>query len=333
MSVITIRGEDDVYDLLQQFTHNKNIPGNVKFEFDGWPNFKVKLIGEQFQSTITPTVMKAFLELQAGIYRAFATANYGSPNAAKLTKEERQMLEMVIEVEKGSSKFNIDFQEILENACNKVAEKLDSKHILIALLSFAVLYFGDSMYKNYLEERKEARQVEAKNEEQRALIEHLSFAQAQETERAKIMADLAAQNPRVHTITELSKDTKAELLKRTAVADEVNLQGIEITGEEAEELAKNARQQAIEIRLDGKYRILNVDSSDPLEFKVKVRSLANGDEFTATVQDETVDMAHKLALQKGEWQRKSVELVINAKQRPRDNSIYAAKIIKAEINQ
>lgn len=330
MSIITIRGEDDVYDLLQQFSRSKTLPDNVKFEFEGWPNFKVKLVGEQFQSTITPTVMKAFLELQAGIYRAFATANYGSPNAAKLTKDERQMLEMVIEVEKGSSKFNIDFQEILENACNKVTEKLESKHILIALLSFAVLYFGDSMYKSYLEDRKEARQVEAKNEEQRALISHLSFAQGEETKRAKIMADLAAQNPRVHTIAELSKDTKAELLRRTAVADEVNLQGIEMTGEEAEELAKNARQQAVEIRLDGKYRILNVDSSDPLEFKVKVRSLENGDEFTATVQDETVDMAHKLALQKGEWQRKAVELVINARQRPKDNSIYAAKIIKAE---
>ncbi|EDC6225113.1 hypothetical protein J8H26_003321 [Salmonella enterica subsp. enterica serovar Hadar] len=331
MSVITIRGEDDVYDLLQQFTHNKIFPENVRFEFDGWPNFKVKLVGEQFQSTITPTVMKAFLELQAGIYRAFATANYGSPNAAKLTKEERQMLEIVVEVEKGSSKFNIDFQSILENACNKVVGKLESKHILIAILSFAVLYFADSALKSYLEDRKDARQVEAKNEEQRALISHLTFAQKQETERAQIMADLAAQNPRVHTIAELSKDTKAELLKRTAVADEVNLQGIEITGEEAEELARNARQQAIEVRLDGKYRILSVDSSDPLEFKVRVRSLSNGDEFTATVQDETVDMAHKLALQRGEWQRKAVELVINAKQRAKDNSIYSAKIIKAEL--
>ncbi|XPL50550.1 hypothetical protein ACMFY2_12045 [Enterobacter cloacae subsp. cloacae] len=100
MTVITIRGEDDVYGLLQQFMHSSDLPDNVRFEFEGWPNFKVKLVGEQFQSTITPTVMKAFLELQAGIYRAFATATYGSPNAAKLTKEERQMLEMVIEVEK-----------------------------------------------------------------------------------------------------------------------------------------------------------------------------------------------------------------------------------------
>lgn len=332
MNAITIRGESDVYDLLSQLMDNEIAPQNVKLEFDGWPNFKVKLVGEQFQSTITPTVMKAFLELQAGVYRAFATANYGSPNAAKLTKEERNMLEMVVEVEKGSSKFNVDFQEILQDACNLVVGKLDSKHILIALLSFSVLYFGDSMYKNYLEDRKEARQSEAKNEEQRALIEHLSFAQKQETERAQIIAELAAKNPRVHTIAELSKDTKAELLKRTSVADQISVQGIEMTGEEAEELAKNARQQAIEIRLDGKYRILNVDSSDPLEFKVKVRSLANGDEFTAIVQDETVDLAHKLALQKGEWQRKAVELVINAKQRPKDNSIYAAKIIKAESN-
>ncbi|MBD8451861.1 hypothetical protein [Serratia rubidaea] len=332
MSTITIREENDVYSLLSQLMDKNVTTSDVKLKFEGWPNFKVKLVGEQFQSTITPTVMKAFLELQAGIYRAFATANYGSPNATKLTKEERGMLEIVVEVEPGSSKFNVDFGEILQEACNRAVEKLDSKHILIALLSFSVLYFGNSMYKNYLEDRKEARQVEAKNEEQRALIEHLSFAQQQETERAKIIADISASNPRVHTIAELSKDTKAEMLKRTSSADKIQLQGIDLTGDEAEELAKNARQQAIEVRLDGKYRILNVDSSDLQEFKVKVRNLATGEEFTAIVQDETVDFSHKLALQKGEWQRKAVSLVINAKQRPSDNSIYAAKVIQANID-
>ncbi|ELY3087344.1 hypothetical protein SME02_004415 [Klebsiella aerogenes] len=79
MTVITIRGEDDIYSLLQQFTQNSDLPDNVRFEFEGGPNFKVKLVGEQFQSTITPAVMKAFLGLQAGIYRVFATATYGLP--------------------------------------------------------------------------------------------------------------------------------------------------------------------------------------------------------------------------------------------------------------
>lgn len=35
--------------------------------------------------------MKAFIELQAGIHRAYGTATYGSPNAAKLSKSERQI--------------------------------------------------------------------------------------------------------------------------------------------------------------------------------------------------------------------------------------------------
>ncbi|MEI7341405.1 hypothetical protein WCT87_07945 [Pectobacterium brasiliense] len=333
MTVAVIRGEDDVYALLSKLINGEDSPSDLKVLFEGWPKFKIKLVGEQFQSTITPTVMKAFLELQAGIYRSYATACYGSPNATKLTREEREMLEMVVEVEPGSSKFNVDFGEILQNAVDGVVGKLESKHILIALLSFSVLYFGDSAYKNYLENRKDVRQAEIKSDEQRELIKHLTFTSKQETERALIIATAAAQNSRVHTISELSKDTKAEVLKRASSADKIELQGIQLTGDEAEELSKNARQQAIEIRLDGNYRILNVDSSDPSEFKVKVRSLENGDEFVATVQDLTVDMSHKLALQRGEWDRKSVRLTINAKQRPSDGTIYSAKVIQAVMGQ
>ncbi|MBN3057967.1 hypothetical protein [Pectobacterium brasiliense] len=333
MTVAIIRGEDDVYALLSKLINGEDSPSDLKVLFEGWPKFKIKLVGEQFQSTITPTVMKAFLELQAGIYRSYATACYGSPNATKLTREEREMLEMVVEVEPGSSKFNVDFGEILQNAVDGVVGKLESKHILIALLSFSVLYFGDSAYKNYLENRKDVRQAEIKSDEQRELLKHLTFTSKQETERALIIATAAAQNSRVHTISELSKDTKAEVLKRASSADKIELQGIQLTGYEAEELSKNARQQAIEIRLDGNYRILNVDSSDPSEFKVKVRSLENGDEFVATVQDLTVDMSHKLALQRGEWDRKSVRLTINAKQRPSDGTIYSAKVIQAVMGQ
>lgn len=333
MSVAVIRSEDDVYELLSTLVSTDSFPSDLKVLFENWPNFKVRLVGEQFQSTITPTVMKAFLELQAGIYRSYATACYGSPNATKLTREERDMLEMVVEVEPGSSKFNVDFGEILQNAVDKVVGKMDSKHILIALLSFSVLYFGDSAYKNYLENRKDIRQSEAKSEEQRELIKHLTFASEQETKRAVLIANIAAQNSRVHTISELSKDTKAELLKRSSSADTIELQGIKISGDAADELSKNARQQAIEIRLDGNYRILNVDSSDPNEFKVKVRSLENGEEFVATVQDLTVDMSHKLALQRGEWDRQSVKLTINARQRPSDGAIYAAKVIYAALDK
>ncbi|EMO6897618.1 hypothetical protein QDZ16_000095 [Pluralibacter gergoviae] len=331
MAEVVIRNEDDAYALLERIV-DKNINAEkLNIEFEGWPNLYVRLKGEQFESTITPTIMKAFIELQAGIHRAYATAAYGTPNAAKLTKSERQMLEIVVKVEPGSSIFTIDFQEMFEKVCGDLIGKMDGTQTLIAIICFALLYFGNSAYKNRLQTRKEIRSEEIKSEEQKALLDNMRFAQEQETERARIMANVAATNPRVHTIEALAQNTQAELLKRSATADSIEIQDIQLTGRQAEELAKNARKPVIDIRLDGLYRILSVDSTDPDGFKVKVRSRASGDEFIAVVQDETLDRAYKQALQRGEWQKKPVELIINAKQRTSDDSIYAAKIIKANL--
>ncbi len=331
MAEFVIRNEDDAYALLQRIT-SKDIGGEkLDIEFDGWPSLYVRLKGEQFESTITPTVMKAFIELQAGIYRAYATATYGSPNAVRLTKSEREMLEIVVKVGPGSSIFTIDFQEMLEKLCGDLIGKMDGTQTLIAIICFALLYFGNSAYKNRLQTRKDIRSEEIKSEEQKALLDNMRFAQEQETERARIIASLAAENPRVHTINELAQNTQAELLKRASTADSIEIQDIQLTGRQAEELARNARKPVIDIRLDGLYRILSVDSTDPDGFKVKVKSRANGDEFIAIVQDETLDRAYKQALQRGEWQKKPVELIINAKQRTADDSIYAAKIIKANF--
>lgn len=332
MAEIIIRSEEDAYALLTRITSGVINPDTLNIEFDGWPNLYVRLKGEQFQSTITPTIMKAFIELQSGINRAYATAVYGSPNAAKLTKAEREMLEMVVRVEPGSSIFTVDYQVILEKICGELIGKMDGTQVLIALLGFALLYFGKSALCFRLQTRKDIRSEEIKSEEQKILLETMRFAQEQETERAKIMAEIAATYPRVHTIDALAQNTQAELLKRAATADSIELQGIQLTGHQAEVLAKNARKPVIDIRLDGMYRILSVDSTDPEGFKVKVRSRANGDEFIAVVQDETLDNTYKQALQHGEWQKKPVELIINAKQRTADDSIYAAKIIKATFH-
>ncbi len=42
-------------------------------------------------------------------------------------------------------------------------------------------------------------------------------------------------------------------------------------------------------------------------------------------------MAHIQAIQNGEWARKLVNMTINAKQRTKDNTIYNAKVIFAEL--
>lgn len=68
--------------------------------------------------------------------------------------------------------------------------------IVIVVAAIALLRCGGSAFNAYLSHRRASRAAELKSEEQRALIECLSFAGAQETERARILADQSAIRPR-----------------------------------------------------------------------------------------------------------------------------------------
>lgn len=158
--------------------------------------------------------------------------------------------------------FTIDFQDMLKKICGDLIGKMDGTETLIALISFALLYFGNSAYRSRLQTRKEIRFEEIKNDERKSLINSMHFTQEQETERARIISEVAASHARVYTIKVLAEDTQAEMLKRASVADGIQIQDIELTGLQAGELAKNARKPILDIRMDGFYRILSVDSTE-----------------------------------------------------------------------
>ncbi|MNN91402.1 hypothetical protein D3C81_2095150 [compost metagenome] len=82
------------------------------------------------------------------------------------------------------------------------------------------------------------------------------------------------------------------------------------------------------MRLDGFYRIVRVDSSNPDEFKVKVRKHRTTDEFEATVEDTSLNEEKKEVLQYAEWERTTVFLNINAK--VLDGAIKQAIVVGVE---
>ncbi len=325
---LTISSEEQVYQVIESLRNKTISLEGREIEFSGWPTLTMHLQGAGFDSTITPPLMKAFLELQSGLYRSYAIARYNSPKITSLSKEEKEALEIKVKVQPGSSIFSVDMQQLLEKLCHDLVGKMDPTSIVVLVLGAGLIWAGQSVYKKYLDDRAQTRQTEIKSEEQRALIEHLKFSQEQETARAQIMANIIQENPRLHTISNYAEEAKAQLIRRSSGADTIELFGTELDTEVASELVKNARSKSEEIRLDGLYRILNVDSSNPEEFKVKLKSLDSGDEFLAKVQDKTLGKRHLDALQKGEWSRKAVKLQINAKEL--NDEIKNAVVIKAE---
>ena len=89
------------------------------------------------------------------------------PNPLKLSKEVKKELELVIKV-----------------------EKMDGKGIVACVLVFIAIYFGSSIWKKYLDNRKEERIAESKSKDKKALIEYLTFLSKEETKRTEILSNI-----------------------------------------------------------------------------------------------------------------------------------------------
>lgn len=327
---IIIRSEEDAYAILE-LARNDNLPPFKNIVFDGWPTLSIYLQGEKFHQSITPTVMRGLLEFQKAIYKSYASAKYDLPTK-RLTEEEKKALEIRVDVKNGSSDFGINFQELAIKLIEQIGGKMDPTHVLIIVVSIAVLYFGTSAYKSYLENRKEIRSKEVSDETQRKTLEALKFTSSQETERMKIMVHLANRDHRIENISRIAYDAHSEVVKTLAAADNATIEGIPVTPEMAESLTRNARRKSSEARLDGTYRLIKIDWSDPLKFKVRVFNIDTGLQLDAEVQDNSLTGKYKEALREAEWSRSPVALKINAKligeDTYRDAVVIAAETIR-----
>lgn len=329
MNTIVISNEDDLLDLLSNIQNDQLSTEELDVKFENWPVFTMRLEGEGYHSTITPSLMKGFLEMQAAIYRSYAIARYNSPKITHLSAQEKKQLELQVKVLEGSSLFQVDFQQIIEKLSGDLVGKMESKHLMYLILGVAVIYGGHSTYNAHLEQRKEIRLAEVKSEEQRLALEQLRFSDEQETKRMEMLTDVIKESPRLKTIQQYHGDATTELLKRSGSANVVEIQGVSLTGEDAIALTKNARKVSEEAYLDGSYRILGVDSSKPGVFKVKIRSLDTGEVFTTIASEKTLLDKHFDIIQDAEWKQQPVRLHINA--RMAEGEIKSATITRAEV--
>lgn len=326
---LVISNEIDAFNVLELIKEKSDdFFNDAQVSFQNWPQLTMRLRGDGFHGTISPTVMSGFIDFQKSIYRAYALAKYNSVNINKLTKEEKRELEFFVSVEESCSLFGVDFQAALEKLMENAGSKLSRKDVLGIALVLGIGFFGESAYSTYMEDRKHERELAAKTEEQRAMYENMRFASEEETKRMQLLYNLGKQNAQISNIQEYSYQAKTALVKASRAADSVELASVEFDGEVADDLVKNARKTALNVRLDGRYRILNVDSSNVDVFKVKVRDLDSRDEFIAIVQDETLESRYKNLIKDAEWSKKAISLAINAKEL--GGEIRQATIIQAE---
>jgi hypothetical protein len=311
---LAIKSEADAFSALRLVLNGK-LENVDAIAFEGWPTLQIDLSGPQFHQSVTPSVMTELVELQRSIYRGFALARYNNPDIKSLSADEKSRLEMVVTVGPGSSLLEPDnIVEIAKEFIKAVGDKMEPKHWIAVALIFALGYFGNTAYEHYLETQKEIKLEQAKNEDQKQIIQGMLDASKANNENVKLLIQASKTSPEAANVYATSQDANDAKTRVARRSEHAKINSVTLTGEQAAALVANPRQQAVEIRLDNKYRVLKIDNTDPLVYRVTIWNPDTNKQITALLQNETVTGESRDLLSRAVTERIPVLLDVNARE-------------------
>ena len=296
-----INSEDAAFDFLSKLNAGSLDTKSIEVEFSNWPLVEVKLIGKQFDSSITTEVMKGFIDLQDNLQRTYAKLAYNG-NVHRLTKTDKERLQVVVKVEKGSANNTIDLQETANQIINGAMKNMTPDQVFATVVIAMILYAGYASFKHYVNKQTEQKGLETTVEMSK-----------EETKRVEIIQNIAATDSRIKEIQGDAEEHHNTMLKSISGADRVEISGMEFTGSELKDIVRATRSKSTEKRVDGIFKVDLFDATNSDAFRVHVRNDEEKLEFRATVSKEIVTADQNLLLQHIR-ERKPISLRINTKQ-------------------
>ncbi len=312
---VQINNESEAWDLLERATSGERFPDDLQLVFVGWPVFQMGVQGKDWDSTVPTRVMSPLLDVQKDINRAYANVRYGATNLRKLQDEERDDLEVVIKVNKGSSLFDADLWDQLSFIAKAAIGRMNGTEIVVTVLGLGLLFTAPVMYKAWLANRQKEKELD----------NQISLSQ-QETERMKVFADAMKAQPVLVAAFEDADATQNRLLKVAKPGDLLGVKSVQVTAADAEILAKTERARAEDVHLDGNFLVLGNRTDLSTGFRISVQRLS--DNLTVKA-DVPMELPHdqKLLIQEAEWQKMPIVLSMNASMLR--GTIFQAVVISA----
>lgn len=305
---ITIRNENDAWDLLERALRGSEgefDPSEVELNFDGWPHIEISLKGERYHSNISTSVMRAVLELQSAVYAGYAEAVRKTTDGRSLTKEERQKLEIFVSVHDGSSRFDIDLTEVIKNFWSESVGRMSGNQVVVTVVALALVAGGHLSYKAYLDHQAKLHEME-----------HQVEMSQQETERLEILREAMEDKPAVQDMQENADDFRERLLKSAPDAEQIRIGAdIKLSGQQALEYTRAKREKSTEVRVDGDFRVYQVDSSSAdSSLKLKLHRVSDNLEFVASADITRVGFDGEEVLKQAVFHKQEIYLAVNARE-------------------
>lgn len=257
-NAITLETQKDVLVLLQDSLDGKYQNDILDLKFVGWPRLEITVKGERYNGTLTTSLMKALVDFQLHLNRAYAQAIYGR-GASALRQEERNALELVVEVRDGSTQIGADFGDFFTEMAKNAMEKMTGKQLATTICGIATLLIASSSFDSYLEHSQQAEEAK----QQREVIERL-----------------VEQQPKLADFARAQEDVMTALVKSVSDAQEVVLNNdVKLDSNQIAEIIKPERQKSEVTRLDGEYKI-SLLKNRPDSYRIDILRLEDDTEFS-----------------------------------------------------
>lgn len=307
VAAIRIESEDEAWAYLERALAG-DLPENLvpTVAFTGWPHLEVYLPDTPVQASMSPSMMKAFIELQNAVYRSHAAFSAGKPTARALSSTEKERLEFRVKVAGGSSKYDVDFTKIFETLGTASIGKMTGPEIVAAIIAVALAIGSTTVLLAWLKHRADIRKSELEARGKDRLFDAFETMVKQDTERQATWLAAQARIPALADVRAVTEDAKAELLRAIADENGGRVNGVDIDGDVANDLISSVRRRSEEAKMTGVFRVDKVDTTVPDGFRVTLHNTQTGDDITASLQDALISEEHRARIRTAEWSKKLI---------------------------
>lgn len=319
IQTIKITNEDEAFEVITEALGN-NLPDNVQIEFKGWPILHIKLKGDDFKGTMPTRIMHPILDLQKELNKVYCREKYGTDNTNRLTDEERENLELIIQVNEGSS-------EYFANICKAMTElakatNMSGKDVVLLVTVLATSYTATTSWKSWLT-----------HEESKHNIEQTVRLSEEETKRQALLADAINNNTKLILAAEGADNVKNEFAKRLKPRDSIEVNGeVIMDGAHAKKIVKTIPVEPEDIRIDDIFVITDVSFPQELgqPYKLSVKKISDKSTLVIEASHAAITDDQIAVIKDAGFGIKRVLLSINAKKK--NDRIYNAKLVGISLN-
>tara|TARA_R110002110_G_scaffold415835_1_gene657190 strand:- start:18958 stop:19761 length:804 start_codon:yes stop_codon:yes gene_type:complete len=217
---------------------------------------------------MTTSLMKSLVNLQLHLNRVYSEAIYGR-SAKSLTNDEREALEIVFQVDEGSSQILADLSGFFTELGKNAMEKMSGKQVVVTVLGAAAIWGGVSGFGEYT-----------------AHIERM-----QESEhRRQLESELIKQQPKLMEIQNEQTIALTNILKSVLDATQVDIAQATFNRGQLEEVTRNDRVPTELKRIDDLYLVsslrIKADS-----YRIELMRVSDNYGFHADLQKGSISMS------------------------------------------